>query len=111
MPLETFTWSPQLGATGTEDERTRVAQFADGYAQVVGDGINSTSHSWPLSFKGRPEYVLPIREFLRRHGKAKAFLWTPPLGELGLYRRGEMTLTGHGKVYTLAVTFETAYHP
>ncbi|MTZ15111.1 phage tail protein [Pseudomonas sp. JL972] len=111
MALETFTWSPRLGATGTEDERTRETAFADGYTQVVGEGINSTTHSWPLAFTGSPEYLQPIRDFLRRHGKAKAFLWTPPLGELGLYRRGEITLTGHGRVFTLAVTFATAYHP
>lgn len=111
MPLETFTWSPRLGATGTEDERTRQVQLGDGYTQVVGDGINATTHSWPLAFTGSEAYVLEIRAFLRRHGKTRAFLWTPPLGELGLYRRGEFTLTGHGRVFTLAVTFETAYHP
>ncbi|WQN26138.1 phage tail protein [Stutzerimonas stutzeri] len=111
MPLETFTWSPRLGATGTEDERTRRVQLGDGYAQSVVDGINATTHSWPLTFTGTPEYLQPIRAFLRRHGKAKAFLWTPPLGELGLYQRSELSLTGHGRVYTLAVTFETAYHP
>jgi phage-related protein len=111
MPLEVFTWSPRLGATGTEDERTRQVQLGDGFTQVVGDGLNAIAHSWPLTFTGTPEHIAPIRDFLRRHGKTRAFLWTPPLGELGLYRRGEINLTGHGRVYTLAVTFETAYHP
>lgn len=111
MALETFTWSPRLGASGTEDERVRSAQFGDGFAQVVGDGINAVTHRWPLTFTGSEDYVREIRDFLRRHGKTKAFLWTPPLGELGLYMRSEMVLTGNGRVYSLAVTFETAYHP
>lgn len=112
MALETFTWSPRIGVVGTVDDRTRKAQFGDGYAQMVGDGINSETQSWPLQFTGSREYVLPIRDFLRRHGKAKAFAWTPPLGELGLYRRSEFSLTcPGGNVYTLAVTFEQAFHP
>ncbi|MCQ4257479.1 phage tail protein [Stutzerimonas stutzeri] len=111
MAIEQFTWSARIGGVGTFDDRTRKAQLGDGYAQMVGDGINSESQSWALSFSGTREYVLPIRDFLRRHGKAKAFAWTPPLGELGLYRRSEFTLTGLGRVYTLAVTFEQAFHP
>lgn len=111
MALETFTWSPRIGAVGTVDDRTRKAQFGDGYAQMVGDGLNSETQSWALSFTGREAYIAPIRDFLRRHGKAKAFAWTPPMGVPGLYRRSEFTLTGLGKVYTLAVNFEQAFHP
>jgi len=113
VALETFTWSPRVGAVGTFDDRTRTSRFGDGYAQHVRDGINSQTQAWPLQFTGRESYIAPIRDFLRRHGKAKAFLWTPPLGELGLYRvPAEFTLAPAGAgIYTLAVSFETAFHP
>jgi len=113
VALETFTWSPRVGAVGTFDDRTRTAKFGDGFAQSVGDGLNSQSQGWPLQFTGREAYIVPIRDFLRRHGKAKAFLWTPPLGELGLYKQAtEFTLTAAGGgIYTLSASFEQAFHP
>ena len=110
--METFTWSAQVGAQGETSYRVRRAQFGDGYEQVAGDGINNETQSWPLTFKGKTSAIQPIRDFLRRHEGRKTFLWTPPMGELGLYRCESFRLIPHGAgVYSLTATFEQAYHP
>lgn len=110
--LETFTWSPRVDASGQESVRVRKAQFGDGYQQVSGDGLNGRMETWPVSFVEREALIRPIRDFLRRHQGFKAFLWTPPLGELGLYRCESWSVTGHGRGnYTLTATFEQTFHP
>ncbi|RAU39253.1 phage tail protein [Pseudomonas sp. RIT411] len=112
MAVETFTWRPLSGAQGQIDHRTRTSQFGDGYAQVVGDGPNNRSQSWPLTFKGRRETIIEIRDFLDRHAGYRSFLWTPPLGSIGFYRAKEVSISPvGGAVYTLTATFEQAFHP
>lgn len=112
MPLETFTWSPQRDTQGDITYRTRTAQFGDGYAQVVGDGINNEQQSWPLTFVRGTDEAEAIRDFFKRHAGYKAFLWTPPLGELGLWRVTTHSLRPMGGgVYTITATFEQAFHP
>ena len=112
MALETFTWSIENSASGDVAQRIRTAQFGDGYSQKVADGLNNKSQSWPVSHTGPEERVKAIIAFLDRHQGAKAFLWTPPLGELGLY-----TCTGYkpssrgGNFYTLTATFQQTFHP
>lgn len=113
MALEKFTWSGRLGAAGEEKQRLRTNDYGDGYAQVIGDGINSDTESWPLTFTGQLAYIQPIRDFLKRHKRGRPFAWTPPAGELGLYRyTSSVTRQPLGKaLYSLTVTFETAFHP
>ncbi|NMY89829.1 phage tail protein [Pseudomonas oryzihabitans] len=112
MAVETFTWSPRLDPEGTATYRTRTSQFGDGYAQVVGDGLNNKSQSWPLTFKGGRATIVAIRDFLDRHAGYRSFLWTPPLGAVGFYKASEYRLAAHGaEIYTLTVTFEQAFHP
>lgn len=112
MAIETFGWTPDKSPSGEYTYRTRTAQFGDGYAQVVGDGINAESQSWPLTFTGTKAGMVAIRDFLRRHGGAKSFLWTPPAGDLGLYRCKTFGLSHvGGSIYTLNATFEQAFHP
>lgn len=112
MATETFSWIADKGPSGEFTYRTRTAQFGDGYAQVVSDGINAESQSWPLTFTGMKADVVAIRDFLRRHGGAKSFLWTPPNGDLGLYRCKTFSLAVlGGDRYTLSATFEQAFRP
>lgn len=112
MAIETFDWVPDDEATADGSFRTRKAQFGDGYAQVSGDGLNGEEESWPLSFGGLAEEIAPILSFVRRHGGHKAFLWTPPTGDLGLYRcPTHRRQFKPGGVVVLSLNFERAYHP
>jgi phage-related protein len=83
MAIEIFTWSPRVNPQQTVNFRVRKAQFGDGYAQVSGDGINTRSQDWELSFVGTEDYIRPIKQFLDRHAGTRAFQWTPPLEEVG----------------------------
>ena len=112
MALETFTWQIEKGAAGDVSQRTRTKQFGDGYSQTVSDGINNKMQSWPYSFTGAKEQVKEVIAFLDRHNGAKGFVWTPPLGELGLYKcNGYKPTHKGGNVYTLTATFEQTFHP
>lgn len=84
--LETFIWSPLNGPTADIEFRNTEVQYGDGYTQITGDGINTETHSWPLTFKGMNAEIKPILAFLRAHAGSRAFKWINPLGELGLYR-------------------------
>ena len=112
MALETFNWQIEKGAAGEISQRTRTKKFGDGYGQTVSDGINNKMQSWPYSHTGGAARIKQIITFLDRHQGAKAFLWTPPLGELGLYKcNGYKPTHKGGNVYTLTATFEQTFHP
>ena len=64
---EIFNFDPLVEPTGEGKFRLRKAQFGDGYAQVVTDGLNNEVQTWPLSFAGRSEAIRPILAFLRAH--------------------------------------------
>ncbi|WP_140921004.1 phage tail protein [Limnobaculum xujianqingii] len=85
--IETFKWGTQIQNQQevTYSRRVRSLQFGDGYEQVVEDGINTESQSWPIIYTGRNNEVEMVRDFLRRH-VTKSFIWTPPFGEKGLFR-------------------------
>lgn len=112
MASETFTWERQSGAAGRINFRIIEAQFGDGYSQVVPDGLNTKTQSWPLSFEGNMNYMQPILDFFARHKGAKSFYWTPP-GEPAplLFRASDLTLTSRGAgVYSLAVEFKQVFY-
>lgn len=112
MALETFTWATEKGAEGEITQRVRTQQFGDGYSQSVEDGINNRSQSWPVTFTGAKARTQAIMMFLDRHKGARAFLWTPPLGELGLYKcNGYKPVHRGGSVYAINATFEQTFHP
>ncbi|TWC27718.1 MULTISPECIES: phage tail protein [unclassified Pseudomonas] len=112
MAIERFTWQTEKGATGDIKQRVRTKGFGDGYSQSVSDGINNEQQSWPVTHTGSSDRIKEIITFLRRHKGAKAFLWTPPLGELGLYKcNGFQPSHKGGSVYTLTATFEQTFHP
>lgn len=110
--METFTWSPRISPTQTVSMRVRKAQFGDGYQQVAGDGLNPRSQSWDLNFVGKESYIKEIKEFLDRQGGTRAFIWSPPLESLGLYRceQYKPQPMGGGN-WSLTATFEQAFRP
>ncbi|KWR80352.1 MULTISPECIES: phage tail protein [Cupriavidus] len=113
MAIETFTWQASgPGAQGDVTLRVRGAQFGDGYAQAVPDGINNKVEAWPLQFVGDRDTIKAIRDFLDRHAGATSFYWTPPLGEQGRYKVARYALGPAAKgVYTLSATFQQAFAP
>lgn len=112
MSYQTFTWCPNADPEGTHAFRVLSAQFGDGFTQEVGDGINNEVQSWPLLFPGYESQITPIRDFLRAHAGFKRFLWTPPMGEEGLYICREYRLQPKGgKHFVLLATFEQRFAP
>ncbi|MWK56437.1 phage tail protein [Pseudomonas otitidis] len=112
MTIETFTWCPQTSSSGTAQLKTRTAQFGDGYQQASGDGLNSKSQSWDLTFIGRESDMRALAAFLDRHQGYRSFAWTPPLGVASLFRSGEYQIAPQGaRNYSIAVTFTQAFHP
>lgn len=112
MAIETFAWSTQNGDSPTFEYRTRESRFGGGYKQVVGDGPNNKEDSYPITHTGSKARVLEVVAFFDRHGGAKAFLWTTPLGELGLFTCKDPVPTPvGGGVFKLTATFERAFHP
>ncbi|MBF6029680.1 phage tail protein [Pseudomonas sp. P115] len=112
MATETFSWTPDKEPTGTTTFRVKSAKFGDGYEQTAEDGINNKSESWPLTFTGQKAKIAQIKAFLNRHKGAIAFSWTEPFGENLLIKCKEYQSSNKGgSVYTLAATFEQAFHP
>ncbi|HEM6842560.1 phage tail protein [Providencia stuartii] len=111
--IEEFKWRMQTQETPTGEFTHRIKEvtFGDGYKQVAGDGINTESQSWPFTYTGMKEEVMPIFKFIREH-TAKSFIWTPPFGEKGLYRvkSDSITMTPIGGLaVTITATFEQAF--
>lgn len=112
MAMETFTWCVHAQSSGTTSYATRSSRFGGGYEQVVADGPNNVSEEWNVSISGKGAVIKEIKNFLDRHGGAKSFLWTPPLGELGMYLGAPPSLSGGlGDYYTLTATFQQSFHP
>ena len=109
---EVFTWQPIIEPSGDFQFRTREARFGDGYGQAVGDGLNNEVQTWPLTFRGSLDYLLPIRDFLRAHGGHTSFLWTPPDGEQALFRcKGFQWIPGAASRRRLVATFDQWFTP
>lgn len=112
MATETFTWSTQRGETPEINYRVRESKFGGGYRQVVGDGPNNKEDSYPITVTGTKAQVRKIMEFFDRHAGAKAFLWSTPLGDLGLFTCADPkpTPVGGGR-FKVSATFARAFHP
>lgn len=112
MALEKFTYSPRINPNQTVNMRTRKAQFSDGYTQVSGDGINTRSQEWELTFMGKEDYIMAIKNFFDRHAGIYSFEWQPPLEALGLYRCEQYKPSPMGGgIYSLTATFIQAFKP
>lgn len=112
MAIETFTWPTERGSSPEITYRVRTAQFGDGYKQQIGDGPNNKEDSYPITYSGQKAKVLEIMAFFDRHAGAKAFLWTTPLGQLGLFtcKNPAPTPMGGG-AFKLTATFDRAFQP
>ncbi|HGM7097124.1 phage tail protein [Stenotrophomonas maltophilia] len=109
---ERFEWPVRVGTQGQGSFVVKGAPFGDGYTQRSPDGLNNETQKWPVSFVGYEAQIKPILAFLRARKGAESFLWTPPLGEEGLYVCTEYSPTGHGgDLFTLAATFEQTFQP
>lgn len=76
---DTFTFVPTRGFNNTIKPRVRTAQFGDGYAQRIGEGINTVTKEWNLTFASRElSEIALILDFLETKAGVTAFLWTPP---------------------------------
>lgn len=64
MAIETFTWATESGGEGDITFATRSAQFGDGYKQLVSEGLNSKSQSWPVSITGPAATIKAAMDFL-----------------------------------------------
>ncbi|ORM66128.1 phage tail protein [Pantoea rwandensis] len=112
MAIEVFTWCPRINAEADIKFNTRKVQFGDGYTQVAGNGLNTRSQEWSLSFTGTEAYIKAIKDFLDAHEGTKAFQWQPPLEDIGLFRCDTYKTTPLGnKKYNLDATFEQAFKP
>lgn len=117
MALETFTYAPRVNPVGDHSFRIREVQFGDGYKQSVGDGLNTELQSWSLTFIGNWQRITEIRNFFKRHGGYKAFKWTTPNFDVGLFTCNKYQVTALGKnarkdhMYQLTATFEIAFKP
>jgi len=112
MAIATFNWEPDDEVSTDNTLRVRKSKFGDGYAQVVGDGLNAEDESHSLTFGGLKDELQPILSFIRAHRGFRSFLWTPPDGELGLYQCSTFRQQWRpGGLGIVSLTFERAYHP
>lgn len=71
-----FTFALSSAKQVTVSPRVKVAQFGDGYAQRVQDGLNAQPEQWSLSLDNRPAaQVADVVAFLSSHGGHTPFTW------------------------------------
>lgn len=86
----TFTYNPSKSFTKSSKARILTAKFGDGYSQRIGDGINTVTNEWSLSFNSRSVAdANAIIEFFESRINTlsnipEPFYWTPP-GEYTTY--------------------------
>jgi len=73
-----FDFKIETKPTGQTAFRVKRAQFGEGYAQKVGDGLNNKFSTWNVAVDNDYAYVLTAKQFLDQHGGWQSFLWTPP---------------------------------
>jgi phage-related protein len=107
---DTFTWAPNKSVSGKLAQRTRSARFGSGYEQGAGDGLNTESQSWDLTFTGQQARIMEIRDFLRAQQGYKSFIWSPPLdGPLYFKCKAYSPTSLGGDAWTLSATFEQTF--
>ena len=76
--METFDWPVQARPSGTFTPRVRTVEFADGYAQDVGDGLFPWREEWSITVDLPPDMTTSVVEFLTSRKGYEKFNWTPP---------------------------------
>ena len=108
-----FEWVPAVANhAGSVTFRVRKAQFGDGYAQRVADGLNNRASSFNLTFIGDAVKIGEILEFLDAHLGCSGFWWQPPLRDPGLFVCEKYSEpTKDGSTYTITATFDQTFAP
>jgi phage-related protein len=107
---EIFTWRPDMSVPATFTQRTRTAQFGSGYAQEAGDGLNTETQNWEMTFTGTKARMTEILSFLRKHQGYKAFIWETPFDGQCFFKCRSYGLTPLGaELWKLAGTFEQTF--
>lgn len=108
--IETFKWRIEREVDPKIDYKTTEVKFGDGYVQEIAQGINNEEEEYSVRIHAYETEAKEIRDFFRRHQGYKAFFWTPPLGDLGLYRCKNATPKPQGGgLYVFTGTFVKSY--
>lgn len=110
---DTFNWVPAVSnLSGSATLRVRKAQFGDGYAQRIPDGINNRASSYNLMFVGDAATIGAILAFLDAHAGATSFYWTPLLRAQALFTCEKYSEpTKDGSAHTITATFDQTFAP
>lgn len=113
MATTTFTFTPDFGAAVAYKPRVRRVAFGDGYEQRVGDGINTGTDAWSLTFAVRTDTEAnQILAFLEARGAVDAFNWTAPDGTSGVFVCDEWSRTfDRFNQSTITAKFRRVYEP
>ena len=74
---------PDYGASLSTEPKVCKAQFGDGYAQRVKDGMNNLPRKWNLTFTQTEANADTIESFLESTYGSSNFDWAPPRGASG----------------------------
>lgn len=108
--IPVFKWRVERNVDIDNKYRVIETQFGDGYRQVAADGINNEETSYKIRVNAKTKQAKEIMEFFRKLGGYNSFLWTPPLGEQGLFRTTDPKPTYQGgDLYVITATFQRAY--
>ena len=72
-------WIPDIPVTRDEEWRIDVAQFGDGYAQRVLDGINALNQKFSVTFENRPADVITAMLAFFANQKGNSFQFKEPV--------------------------------
>lgn len=85
MADRTFSWYPDVDSSHSCKPVINISKFGDGYELRVPNGINHMPMNWSLSFTRDNAESNAILDFLRERGGYKAFNWTTPNEETGVF--------------------------
>ena len=71
-------WYPDIPLARDDEWRLRVAQFGDGYAQRILDGINALNQKWQVTFENREAAVINAMANYLVAQKASSFQFREP---------------------------------
>lgn len=111
--MATFTYTPDFSLSVAYKPRVRTARFGDGYEQRTGDGINTGTAAWQLTFANRTDTeAANILTFLEARGGIDAFDWTPYNGTAirVVCREWNRSYDRHN-LNTVTAKFDRVYEP
>lgn len=108
---ETFSYTPNYGASSARKPRVNKVSFGDGYEQRFVDGIHTLKEVWTMAFNDRElTEANAIDAFLQARGGIEYFYWTPPDGVEGKYVCDEWERSAtFGSRRTITATFRQVF--